>query len=362
MASRKIIRKITEIRPTDDEEESGPPMLSDPAEDTYQSYVSQNGQDGVVVKVYRQTEKGKLYCFMGAPNEINDESVRLYHARQVWGREEGMYYLKVLVHGEFRSEFPLPIAPQVATPGAAPGGGDGGADQTIVRMLMEQNARLEALLMRGGQQEREPLSSTVDALYKLDQMRGQKELPIDSLMKAIELGKSIAGGNPVEGSEWMGLLREAMPAINGLIGSVMQRNNGVGQAQQIAAGGQQVGAPNEAMLQAQLRAAIAFLKKKCLAGSHPQLYIEVVADNYEDDATYQELVRRVSTQDFPEFAAIDPEIAKPPFEPFFKFIFDGLRSRFKPENPMEPSIEREGGDAPNVASNGATRESRRKRS
>lgn len=361
MASRKIIRKITEIRPTDDEEESGPSMLSDPAEDTYQSYVSQNGQDGVVVKVYRQTEKGKLYCFMGAPNEINDESVRLYHARQVWGREEGMYYLKVLVHGEFRSEFPLPIAPQVATPGASPGG-DGGADQTIVRMLMEQNARLEALLLRGGnQQEREPLSATVEALSKLDQMRGQKELPIDSLMKAIELGKSIAGGNPVEGSEWVGLLREAMPAINGLIGSVMQRNNGGNQPQQIA-GGQQVGVTNEAMLQAQLKAAIAFLKKKCLAGSHPQLYIEVVADNYEDDATYQELVRRVSTQDFPEFAAIDADIAKPPFEPFFRFIFDGLRSRFKPENPVEAISERESGDTPDAKSNGATRESRRKRS
>ena len=118
----------------------------------------------------------------------------------------------------------------------------------------------------------------------------------------------------------------------------------------------------DAQLQAQLRMAIAFLKKKCLAGSHPQLYIEVVADNYEDDPTYQELIRRVASQDFSEFAAIDPEIGKPPFQPWFKFIFDGLRSRFKPENPVEPSSAGEGGNTSDSPGNGASRQKRIKKS
>jgi hypothetical protein len=352
------IRKITEIIP-DEREDERESIISDPVEDTYSSYVaSQSGLEGVVVKVYRQSEKGRQYCFMGPPAEISDESVRLYHARQPWAREEGMYFLKVLVHGDPRTEFSIPIAPQVGTLGAAGPGADGGADHAVVRLLMEQNARLEALVMRGNQAEREPLGATVDALYKLDQMRGAKELPMDTLMKAIELGKTLSGGSGVaaDGSEWMGLIKEAIP----IFGSMLARQPQQPPQQAQITGGQPM--TTEAQEDAQLRGVIAFLKKKCLAGSHPELYIEIVADNYEDDATYQRLVSRVLDREFSEFAALDPDITKPTFEPFFRFLFNGLRSRFKPENPMEPTSAGQSGHTSNTSGNGAGRTKRSKKS
>lgn len=353
------IRRITETEiPTDSDEREHIRAAIDPAELTAQEFLSRYGSDsGAVAKVYHETQKGKRYCFQDPLQSITDERIRLYHAAQPWARDEGLYWIKVVVNGEPRGEYPMHIAPQIGTPGTEAGANgssaDGGTQYGVMRLL----DKLEEKIERMQNAPREPMSEMVDAMYKLDQMRGTKEVPLDTLLKAVEIGKSIAGaGNVSETGQWLELAKEAMPAVQGLLSALMT-NRGVPPVQQLQ-GGQM---PTEADLVQQLKIAIAFLKKKCLAGSHPGLYIELVADNY-DEPTYQELVRRVFAQDFSEFASIDPEIAKPPFDAFFRFLYDGLRSRFKPDDPMADVSDGESGNTADTSSNGATGKKRGKQS
>jgi hypothetical protein len=110
-----------------------------------------------------------------------------------------------------------------------------------------------------------------------------------------------------------------------------------------------------------LKQAFAFLKRKCLAGSDPGLYIDIIVDN-RDEPTYQKLIHAVLTREFSEFAALDPEIERPPFNEFFRFIYDGLRSVIKGENQMANDTGGKSGDAGNTDANGKSRKEGGKKS
>ena len=125
--------------------ESLPP---DPTEESYSGFVQKFAHEEVKVKVYRQTPAGKQYCFLGSPSEIDDEAIRLYHARQSYAHQDGMCFIHVLVRDELRSVFPVPIAPQVATPGHEEQHGGMASDTSMIRLLMDQNERLERRLLR----------------------------------------------------------------------------------------------------------------------------------------------------------------------------------------------------------------------
>jgi hypothetical protein len=219
----------------------------------------------------------------------------------------------------------------------------------MFKMFQAQNERLERQLQ---QQNREPLGAMADTLIKLDQLRGgQKELPADVIMRAIELGKSVGGGSG-EGDftlKILDLLKESLPTIKGLIGSFASRNGGAATTEAVV--------NDEEML----KVGLTYLKKKALAGSDPALYVHVIVDN-RDETLYDKLIHRILESDFSAFAAIDADISRPEYEPFFRSIYNGIRSVFIESSAVEVDTVREGGDAGNLASDGKSRKGSGKKS
>jgi hypothetical protein len=359
--AKRTITKIT----TNDEEEDRTERIArdieaDPAEINFSQYVAQfRGAQGCQVKVHRQTQRGRQYCFFGTPEEISEESIRAYHAQQPYAGEEGLYFLSVVVNGELRSCFPIHIAPQVGTSGApASLGGPSGGMADVVRLLQAQNDRLEQRLMM---QERTPMVDMIDAMAKLDAMRGDRQLPLDSLIKAIEIGQKMNGAGA---ADWTMLLaetvKENIPALLALAKTMSAK------VQQQQAGQLQEATPitpattttGEGMNpteqeRAMMAEGIAWLKRKALAGSDPGLYIDVIVDNREDPL-YARLISQIVEQDFSAFAAIDPDIEKPQYNEFFRALYDGIRSVFVPKSPVARDSGGPNGNAPDTSANGAT--------
>lgn len=337
MARKRTV--TTEYRDDEHDEREIPP--SDPAEESYSAFMSKWGREGAKVRVYRVTPQGKQYCFLGTPEEIDPESLRLFHAKQSYAHETGNYLIEVEVNGEVRSPFPILIAPQTNAPGV-PETASGGPMVEMLRMLQAQNERLERQL---SQQNKEPIGNLADALVKLDQLRGtqSREVPVDTLLKAIQLGKEMGGGG--EGDWTMKLLdvlKESMPAIQGLIGSVTQRitpANGGGEA---------------VSEDAVLKQGLGYMKKKALARSDPGLYVDIIVDNREEPL-YAKLIHRILESDFSAFAAIDPEISRPEYEPFFRAIYDGVRSTFIENNSVEMDSSGKGGNPNDAPGDGKPR-------
>jgi len=354
----KPIRRVTEFIPRDEPEPEPRAVVDfDPAEESFSMFRSKFGTEGVTVKIYRRTPRGAQYCFHGAPSEIDEEVVRLYHAKQPYAHEEGDYFCRVFVNGEPRDSFPIPIAPQVAMPGMAAPSGGMASDGAVVRAL----ERLEQRLTQT--QEREPLSQLADAMQKLHAMQPKTELPVDQMLKMFELGRAMNGGG--NESEWTPLIKAALenagPLISGILGG-MRNSASAANGQQLAlqpSGGSAMEVPQTD--DSMLKLGIGYLKRKCIAGSDPGLYIDIILDN-RDDVTYQKLIHRVLNGNFEEFAAIDPEINSAQYVQFFKFIYDGLRSAFTEQNSVVPDSGREAGNKENTASNGGPRKAGGKKS
>lgn len=322
------------------------------AELSYESFIGGFPQDGLQIKVYREGER-REYCFRAKPHELQDahEAIRLYHAKQPYCAERGEYTLEVFVNGEARNSFTIYIAPQVpVSPAPSPYGSMAG--DSTVRLLMEQNARLEALL-RNQSSDREPIGALADAMLKLQQIQGNarpQEMPIDTVMKCIELGKTLSGGEGGGGDDWKSILSPILPYVMPILQTVMQPKPPALAQPSPAVEGNPASMPNEDQM---ILAGIQFLKQKCLARAHPGLYVEFVYDN-KDAPQYQGLIRRILAGELSEFAKLDPEITKEPYADFFKYFFDGLRSAFNADNPMAGDTGGPRGDAPNASNNGAT--------
>lgn len=334
-----MARKIKVTTREYDDEEREVPVEADPAEESYAAFMSKWGREGAKVRVYHVTPQGRQYCLLGTPEEIDPEYLRLYHARQPYAHEAGTYQVEIEVNGQVMPPFTILIAPQVGAPGAPDAGGMGGPMAEMFRMLQAQNERLERQL---SQQNREPLSNIADALVKLDQLRGpQNQMSPEFMVKLIEMGRS-SGAEPDWTMKLLDVLKDSMPAIQGVIASfTQQRNNGNG----APAGRIQEGPVNDEA--AMLQMGLTYLKKKALAGSDPGLYVDMVVDN-RDEPLYEKLIRRILETDFSAFATIDPEISKPEYEPFFRAFYDGVRSVFIPQNPVENDTGGKAGNAGNA--------------
>jgi len=362
---KKVIKTVTrQLEDEDDDSLSLPrrttqEVETDPAEISYTDFVAKNrGAKGCRVKVYRETPRGRQYCFFGSPEEISDEYIRQHHAKQPYASEEGHYVLVPEVNGETRDGFPVYIAPQVGTPGTAQeGGGQSGGMAELVRGLQAQNERLERMLL---ERERTPMVEMFDCMLKLDQLRGgqqPQQLPIESLMKAVEIGRSL---NPTETETWNGLLMSTLkdnaPMILEMLNRFVPKP---AQAAQVPPPGQPVQErisetmSADAQEQGIFKEIISFLKVKAVRNSDPNLYIEVVVDNREDPL-YAKLIREITTKEFSEFAAIDPEISQPQYVGFFHVIYDGIRSLFTPKGTVAASTDGKAGNKKHTPPNGAT--------
>src|SRR5215831_10687554 len=140
MANKKVIT-TREYRDADEEPKRLPAeVIPDQRELTWSAFVGKFPGRGTKVKIYRATPRGKQYCFFGTPEEIDEEAIRIFHAKQPYAAEPGDYYLALEIDGELQEPFHVPIAPQISTPGSDPhASAGGGAVQEVIRMLQAQN-------------------------------------------------------------------------------------------------------------------------------------------------------------------------------------------------------------------------------
>ena len=321
---------------------------------------------GAKVKVYRQTPRGRQYCFFDIPSKIDEESIRQWHAEQVFASEPGEYELALEIDGVLQDPFPVAIAPQVAVPGSELKTGPSGGMAEAFRFLQGQMDRLEQRLM---QRDQTPMSEMVDAMYKLDQMRGagKSETSLDNVLKCIEIGQKI-GHAPVAQEWWqtaieavkengpllLGIWQKMQQGQQGKVGIVAKENP---PQQQIQADPQQptqeeVFRMTEEQERAMLQQTIIYLKKKALNGSDPGLYIDLVLDN-QQDPIYARLISEIADKDFSTFATIDADIEKPQYRPFFSAIYNGLRSVIVQADSVASARDREAGNKAHTPANGA---------
>lgn len=355
MATKKRPIKIVTRYEDQEDDDITPAQMDygDPAEESFSQFRQKFGTEGVIVKIYRRTPRGVQYCFHGVPSEIDEEVVRLYHSKQSYAGEEGQYSARCFVNGEGRDSFPILIAPQVAAPGLDGGMGFAGGQSDVIKLLMAQNERLEQRLNQTAFQEREPLSSLADAMVKLQSLQPKSDLPLDTLIKAVELGRTLSGDGGNSTSEWGPILKDVLsqagPVIGQLLGGLVAKTQP--QPAAIAEGQPMNAEATEQQMELMLRQAIGLLKRKCLGGSDPALYIEVIYDNRED-ATYQALIHRILDKPFSAFIDIDPEIGTGHYEAFFITIYNGVREAFSESSAVVVDPAQQKGNTADAKGNG----------
>jgi hypothetical protein len=185
------------------------------------------------------------------------------------------------------------------------------------------------------------LTELTSALSNLDNLRGKPESTMDSFQKGMEFAQSLTGSTDWK-TDALRTLRDIAPQVMGVFGGKggMPLNpNPNNQEQPIAQ------LPPDTVI----KAGIQYLKKKAIAGVDPDLIIEWVANNGEE---YEALLRVVLNSEFVDFVKFDPEIGTEPFVSWFKPLFDGLRSAFARQDPMDHDTGRDVGDPSHARSDG----------
>jgi len=310
-----------------------------PPETTADNILKQFGP-GVQIKVYKVVRGLRQYCgYLTTWSNIEEDVAAL-------GFGSGEYSISILEDGEVKHVMPLGIAEKVM--GAVATSGD-----PSLRVLLDQMARLIDRLANPPQREREPVNDLADALVKMHGMVQQPQstqLTPATIMEWIQLGKELAGSPGGGGDDLWSVLKEiGAPIIQGVMAA---RNGQQVNPQQIAAPQQQSEGQMRAMLEAKLKLGIMFLKKKALAGSDPELYVDLIVDNRESE-DYATLIHTILNGVFSAFIQIDPVINREPFEQFFRAVYDGVRSVFTQKDSVEAAVTGPKGNNGNISHNGS---------
>ncbi len=338
MAKRKRITRVTEEDVPDENERHDEKLLEDPGNETL-DYVLKgfDSRDGLEVKYYRVTHTGS--AFVGSFPDLVPET-----QLQEWYPEGGRYEVRFYIHGEFRDRRFVNIAPR---PGAHVGNGSSGS--AVEGLLREQLAMMREEIRdmrnnRNGQSS--SAAELAQAVGALKELIGPQQNNLESTINTSIMLAKLIRGIPEEDDSFggivKGVVKESGPA---LLQALLQKPNGAAPPQQLNPA--PTVDPMEQM-KLMLRGAIIFLKKKCLSGSDPGLYIDFVLDNREEER-FAILIHHVLNSEFDVFTALDAEIAKPLYSEFFRTIYDGIRSAFGGSNPVASDTGGPRGDVPNIA-------------
>jgi hypothetical protein len=299
-------------------------------------------RNGLELKYYLAQPGGS--AFIGAYPDIIPEA-----QLQEWYPSGGKFEIRIYIHGEFRDRKFMMIAPR---PGGSVGNGNGSHDPYLREILTELRTMRQAPQTSVGE-----LAQALKALHEIRPPESNNT----AFLEAIKLGIQLSGGKvPIEeddsfGGIVKGVLKEAGPSIvQGLLASRQVPN---GPPNQLAAAPP---APTpEAQMGLVLKAGIQFLKKKAMAGADPELYIAFALDNCEDER-FAPIIHAILTQDFSAFATLDAEISQPPYEQFFRTLYDGIRSEFSKANPVATAPSGSGGNVRNITNDAKPSKARSK--
>lgn len=345
--SKEVVTR--EIIDVDDDRDEPLPHMEDPDEETVDYVLKQfDDRDGLKLK-YHICQPGGNALIGVYDDKLPEEQL------QEWYPQGGKFEIKIYVHGEFRDRRYVMIAPR---PGglASNGNGHGGESSYLREMVMDLKNELRAMRQAAPQSSLTELATAMQALSNIQR-------PSESgtaFIEAIKLGISLASGKMPDEDESFGgvvksVLKEAGPAV---LQGLMAGRNGGGAPPPVAAA---LSPSPEEHMNLLLKSGIVFLKKKALAGADPGLYIDFALDNREDER-FAPIIRAIVTQQFDVFASIDPEIAQPPYDAFFRPLYDGIRSAFVQTNPVVPAAGGTGGNVSDIADHAKSSKAGRKQS
>lgn len=201
----------------------------------------------------------------------------------------------------------------------------------------------------GMQSQQTPVNELAEAMKTLHALNppgggnAAKEYA-EGLKAGIELAKNLgAGGDaPDWKTELFRMAKDVIPSVMTTLPSMMQKGqtpvNRPVNTPTVASLANPVVTPiplpEDDELDKLLFDGIQKLKSMCMMGASPDLIIEWVQTN-ANQPQYQNFVRAAFTREFESFTSIDSEIAKPPYVEWFKSLYDGLRSAFKPNNEVD---------------------------
>jgi hypothetical protein len=183
------------------------------------------------------------------------------------------------------------------------------------------------------------LTELTAALSNLDNLRGKPESTMDSFQKGMEFAQSLTGTTDWK-TDVLRTIRDIAPQVMGVFGGKGGMPLNPDSREQPVAE-----LPPDSMI----KEGIKYLKKKAIAGVEPELIIDWVYNNGEE---YEALLRVVLNSEFADFVKFDPEIGTEPFVSWFKPLFDGLRSAFARQDPMDNDTGRDVGNHSHIGSDG----------
>lgn len=342
MTAKKSSKRRTIIEEDIDDSLPPEPML-DPDEETLDDIVAQYGGSDIQFRVQRITPKGLEFLYSGAER-----------IDPLWLQsrfpEGGEFEVTIIApNGSSRKVRSL-IGRTLPNPGIP---GVPGFD--VTKALFDRLDRME-------QRQAVPAGSLLEqaqAMKILFDMRPQGGATegLAQIVDAFKLGMSLKDEATGKSPGWMELIgdlaKQVLPVVmsaRGIGSPVTTSPVNITPAAQVSEGALK-------QWENQIHEGIAFLKEKALNGSDPLLYVHVIADNAKN---YVPIIRAALDKQFDDFAAIDPEIAQPQYQPFFRTIFDGLRQAFGPDDSMATDIGGSVGDVSDVGSDGAAGKGRRK--
>lgn len=248
--------------------------------------------------------------------------------------------LGVFVGGKIIRMVPFPLAPiDPSTPVPLQASNTGWDNAFMKELLLK-------LVEKGNSQpvSGPSLAELTTALKNMDELRGKQESTMDIFMKGMDFAQSASGQ-----TDWKtDLIRTGKDLIPQVLNTINGFKGG-GMPVPIEGSPQQPEMPPEAII----KAGIQYLKKKYHSGVEPELIIDWIRFNGEE---YESLLRVVLNSEFSDFVKYDPEIGAEPYAPWFKCLFDGLRSAFAEQNSVDNDSGGSVGDASDIGSNGKPRE------
>ena len=157
---------------------------------------------------------------------------------------------------------------------------------------------------------------------------------MDIFLKGVDLAKALQSDNGTADwkSELLKMGRDAIPAITSVVQArTKQAPPPQPQPEQTVIDPNQL---TDEQKRGALLQGIAYLKQQFFMGLDPETALNYIATNAANPQ-FQIIIKEVLKMKWEELVALDAEIQQEPFLSSFRALFDGLRSEFGTEDPME---------------------------
>jgi hypothetical protein len=328
-APKKVITTTEEV--IEEPEIQEPIPVLDPGELELTEIAQSLGEDGLKIQVSVLKNGGWGYVADLDKKDLDLAQIQRRFARHI-PPDGAEFKLDIKKDGVLRLQKRLLIFPP---DGVAPIGGGptyGGMEHVMERIL----DRLERIETRPQsnigefaqlyQTVKENAAPPPDPLANMSGMLGLMQ----TMMSFVKESAGVSAEKPW----WQEVITHPAvapvlaPAITGLLSGFLQKPNG---QPQIPVQPEAPAVIQEDPLKAQIKGILGYLKTQVTVG--PDAFVDMILGN-QHDPNAQHLIRLICTESFEYFTQIDAEIGQPPYDIFFRAIYDGIRSDLQGPNSM----------------------------